>query len=143
VLTSDAQLSLAVPGVREAVLWVSNRWRTRFARDGITVDGSSGDFLDGGARTRTPVGRRTDLLIAIDGRWQSGLAFDDALLTASAAAAGMTMGIAHRVGGGLGDGTGVTIQPFVRAQAGRVRSSAAAASGIAGGIVGLTILSRF
>jgi hypothetical protein len=139
VLSSDAQLFLAVPGTRDAVLWVSNRWRAQFARDGISVDGSSGDYLYGGARTTLPVTLHTDLLIAADSWWQSGLAFDDALLTASTVGGGATVGIAHHFGG-------VTVQPFARVQAGRVRTSQRPNDGaatVAGGSLGLTILSRF
>jgi len=136
VLSTDAQLFLAAPRVREAVLWVSNRWRASFARDGATVSGSSGDYVDGGFRTSVPLSRWTDLLLAADGRWQSGLAFDDALITAGTTSGGITVGVPHRTGN-------LTIQPFARAQIGRVRTSDAVASAMTGGTVGLTILSRF
>lgn len=136
MLSADAQMQLAVPRVREAVLWASSRWRSRFARDGITVEGSSGTQLDGGVRTTLPLARATDLLLAADGRWQSGLAFDDALLTAAAAGGGLTAAVAHRVGG-------ITVQPFARVHAGRVRTSPTASNAATGGAVGLTVLSRF
>lgn len=136
VLAADAQLYLAVPGVREAVVWGASRWRASFARDGVRVTGSRGTYLDGGTRVVAPLGARTDLLAAIDGRWQSGLAFDDALLTAQASAGAATFGIARRIGG-------VTLQPFARAQVGHVRASALASAPFAGGSLGVTMLSRF
>jgi hypothetical protein len=140
VISADAQLHLAAPRVREAVLWVSSRWRSSFARDGVSVSGSSGEYLDGGVRTSIPVTARTDVLLAVDGRYQSGLGFDDALLTASTTGAGLTAGVARRIGG-------VTVQPFARVQTGHVRSAAADRPGgsatVAGGSLGLTILSRF
>lgn len=135
-LGADAQLRLAVPGTREAVLHVSNRWRARFARDGVTVEGSSGDYLDGGARTTLPMTPHTDLLLGADARWQSGLAVDDALLTARAAAGGLTVGVVRRAGG-------LTVQPFARAQAGRVRAGRRASAATTGAALGITALARF
>jgi hypothetical protein len=140
VISSDVQLHLAAPRVREAVLWVSSRWRAQFARDGVSVEGSSGEYLDGGLRTSVPMTPRTDLLLAVDGRWQSGLSFENALLTAASTSGGLTFGVTHRAGT-------VTIQPFARLQAGRVRTTEATrpqgSASIAGGSFGLTILSRF
>jgi hypothetical protein len=140
VLSADGQLHLAAPRGREALLWVSSRWRAQFARDGVSVDGSSGEYLDGGLRTAIPMTVHSDLLLSVDGRWQSGLSFDDALLTAASTGAGVTMGLAHRVGA-------VTVQPFVRGQLGRVQSMTVSrpdgSASYAGGSVGLTILSRF
>jgi hypothetical protein len=140
IISSDAQLHLAAPRVREAVLWISSRWRAQFARDGVSVEGSSGEYLDGGLRTSIPMRPRTDLLLAVDGRWQSGLSFDDALLTAASAGGGLTLGVVHR-------GGAVTVQPFARLQAGHVRTTNAAhpdgSASAVGGSVGLTILSRF
>jgi len=136
VLSSDAQVHLAAPNVREAVVWLSSRWRSRFARDGVQVQGSSGEYLDGGVRVLAPLARRTDLLLAADARWHSGLAFDDALLTASAAAGGVTAALSHHFGA-------LTVQPFARGQLGRVRATRDAATPLIGGAVGLTALTRF
>ncbi len=136
VVSSDAQLSLAVPRVREAVLWASNRWRSRFSRDDITVEGSSGTYVDGGFRTRLPATRRTDVLLAVDGRYQSGLSFDDALITARATSGGLTLGVAQRFGN-------LTLQPFARGQIGQVNSGRGATASMAGGSLGLTLLTRF
>jgi hypothetical protein len=136
VLTTDVQLQLAAPRVREAALWVSNRWRSSFSRDGATVNGSSGDYLDGGLRVTLPVSGRTDLTIAPDVRWQSGLDFDDNLLTAQAFAGGVTVALAQRIGQ-------LTLQPYARAQGGRLTVRQGASTSMTGGSIGVTLLSRF
>jgi hypothetical protein len=136
VFTSDVQLQLAAPRVRELVVWGTNRWRARFSRDGVTVPGSSGNYLDGGLRTSLPVAARTDYFLAGDARWHTGLDLDDALATAGVAGGGLTFGLSQRVGI-------LTVQPFVRGQAGRLRFQRAADASFTGGTAGLTILTRF
>ena len=79
LLGLDAQLQLAVPRLREFVLWTSFRVRSAFALDGVTVDGSDARYLDGGLRLDVPVGRRTDVFATADGRWHSGLGLDEGL----------------------------------------------------------------
>lgn len=136
VLTADAQLQLAVPRVREATLWVSNRWRSSFARDGITVGGSSGNYLDGGFRTTVPLTRRTDLTLAADGRLQSGLSFDEGILTAATTAGVLTAAVSQRV-------AGLTLQPYARAQVGGITAKPGERTTMTGAVLGLTVLARF
>ena len=136
VLTTDLQLQLAAPRLRELVLWSTNRWRARFSRDGVTVPGSNGNYLDGGLRGSLPLGVRTDLFAAADARWHTGLEVDDALATAGVTGGGLTLGLSRRAGA-------LTVQPFVRGQAGRLRFQRAADATFTGGTAGLTILTRF
>jgi hypothetical protein len=136
VLTTDLQLQLAAPRLRELVLWSTNRWRARFSRDGVTVPGSAGNYLDGGLRGSLPLGVRTDLFAAADARWHTGLDVGDALATAGVTGGGLTLGLSRRV-------AALTVQPFVRGQAGRLRFQRATDASFTGGTAGLTILTRF
>jgi hypothetical protein len=136
VFTTDLQLQLAAPRLRELVLWSTNRWRARFSRDGVTVPGSAGNYLDGGLRGSLPLGVRTDLFAAADARWHTGLDVGDALATAGVTGGGLTLGLSRRV-------AALTVQPFVRGQAGRLRFQRATDASFTGGTAGLTILTRF
>lgn len=140
VLGGDAQLQLAVPRVRELVLWSAVRYRANYARDGFTVDNSNGTYFDAGVRSAIPLTVRTDLVLAADGRSHSGLAVDEGLPTSGVTSGTVTLGVAQRVGG-------LSLQPFVRTTAGRVQARGAARdrqsadfTGFSGGLV---IISRF
>ena len=136
VFTTDLQLQLAAPRLRELVLWGTNRWRAPFSRDGVRIEGSSGNYLDGGLRASLPLAGRTDLFTALDGRWHTGLDLDDALTTAGVAGGALTLGLSQTFGH-------VTVQPFVRGQAGQLRFTRADGASYTGGAAGLTILTRF
>jgi hypothetical protein len=136
VITADVQLQLAAPRLREAVIWVSEAWRAPFSRDGVRVDRSSGNYIDAGFRTSIPTGRRTDVLLAIDGRWQTDLEFDPGIATADAVGGRLTAGLARRMGG-------LTLQPYARFELGRVGAADDARATFTGGTVGLSLLSRF
>jgi hypothetical protein len=136
VFTSDLQVQLAAPRLRELVVWGTNRWRARFERDGLTVPGSSGNYLDGGVRASLPLGTGTDLIAAGDARFHTGLDLDDALTTAGVTAGGLTLGLSRRAGV-------LTVQPFVRGQLGQLRFQRLDSRTFTGGTAGLTILTRF
>ncbi len=140
VLGADAQLQLAVPRLRELVLWSAARYRANYARDGFTVDNSNGTYFDAGVRSAIPITVRTDLVLAVDGRSHSGLAVDEGLPTSGVTSGTVTLGFAQRIGG-------LSLQPFVRTTAGRVQARGAARdrqsadfTGFSGGLV---IISRF
>jgi hypothetical protein len=136
IFTTDLQLQIAAPRLRELVLWGTNRWRTPFSRDGVRVEGSSGNYLDAGLRGTLPLAGRVDLVTALDGRWHTGLDLDDALTTAGVTGGALTLGLSRAVGA-------VTVQPFVRGQAGRLTFTRAESASYTGGAAGLTILTRF
>ncbi|MDF1504479.1 hypothetical protein [Roseisolibacter sp. H3M3-2] len=136
VVTTDVQLQLGAPRLRELVLWGTNRWRARFSRDGVTVPGSSGNYLDGGVRMTAPVTARTDVFTALDGRWHSGLDLDDALTTAGVSGGALTLGLSRAFGP-------VTVQPFARGQLGQLRFTRLPSTSYVGAAGGLTILTRF
>lgn len=140
VMGADAQLQLVGARGGDVVLWTSARYRAGFARNGLTVSGSDGVYVDGGVRARQPLARRTDLVMALDGRFHTGLALDQGLATSGVAGGTGTIGVAHRVGG-------VSLQPFVRASGAALRARGPSpgrprtnVSGVTGGFV---ILTRF
>ncbi len=140
ILSADAQLQLGVPRLRELTLWSAVRYRSNFSRDDVTVDSSNGIYYDGGIRTTIPLAPRTDLIVALDGRYHSGLAIDAGLPTSGVTSTSATLGFSQRLGA-------LAVQPFVRASLGRVQARGAARSlqqadftGLAGGLV---IISRF
>lgn len=140
VLSADAQLQLGVPRVRDLTLWSAVRYRTSYSRNDVTVDDSDGMYLDGGARTTLPIGARTDLVVAANGRFHTGLAIDEGLPTSGVTSGTLTLGVSRRVGM-------LSLQPFARGTMGSVnaRGSArdrqqASFTGLTGGLV---IITRF
>lgn len=139
IFTTDVQIQFAVPRVREFVLWGSNRFRTRYERDGREVAGTSGNYFDGGLRTSIPLSGSTDLLFTGDGRMHSGLAINQGLATSGVISGGGTLGLVHRAGT-------FTIQPYLRAQGGQLRpriTGTAPRTAFFGGTAGLVIATRF
>lgn len=138
VYTSDVQLLLAVARVRELVVWGSNRFRERFERDGVGVEGSNGNYLDAGVRTRVPMSRTVDLLVTGDVRRHSGLAINQGLATARSTSVGSTLGLVVQAGK-------YSIQPYLRGRSGSVQPRADNATSISfsGASAGIVLLTRF
>lgn len=136
LLAADGQLQLAVPYVREAVLWSAFRYRAPFARDGVRVADSDGTYLDAGARTSIPVLPALDLVLGLETRRHSGLPFDPGLPTAGARINAFTTAVVIRRGT-------VSFQPYARLQAGRIDAHALGSGSATGASLGLTALVRF
>jgi hypothetical protein len=138
IVTSDVQLQLAAPRVNELVLWAAHRFRSQFERDGVKVNGSSANYIDGGLRTSVPLRPTLDLLITADGRYHSGLSINQGLATSGVVSGGATLGLIARAGN-------FSLQPYLRAQAGSlsVRDSAAPSTSFTGGSVGFLVVTRF
>ena len=133
VLSADWRLRLGTTRFREFTLYAVDRYRSSYEADGASVDGSSGNYLDAGLRAVRPVGGRTDLLIGLQLRHQTGLDVDRTLSTAAARSAGLMLGLSHSVGG-------LMLQPWVRGQAGQIDAGAGSVTmtGASGGLaVGL------
>jgi hypothetical protein len=135
VISGDLQLLLAPGRLRELIVYSSYLWRAAYARDGRTAAGSSGHYAAGGLRGAIPVATRLDVVLAGEGRWQSGLEINEGLPTAGVRAATVTVGLSTRR-------AMLTIQPYLRAQLGTLRERGAAGgpisrsfSGVAAGIV--------
>ncbi len=138
IVTTDIQLELAAPRVNEFVLWTSHRFRSQFERDGVKVNGSSANYIDGGLRTSVPLRRSLDLLVTADGRYHTGLSINQGLATSGVISGGGTLGLIARTGN-------LSLQPYLRAQAGSlsVRDSAAPSTSFVGGSVGFLVVTRF
>ena len=130
IFTVDWQLRVATTRLRELTLYVVDRYRTPYERGGRDVEESGGNYLDGGVRAVFPLSPSTGVLTAINLRHQTGLKSDSTLATAATAGAGVTLGLQRSLGSGF------ELQPFVRADYGRIKSvdASAAATGLAAGI---------
>jgi len=140
VFSGDAQLQLAPGRLQDVVVYSSYLWRAAYARDGRTAAGSSGHYVAGGARAAVPLAPGTALIVGSEGRWQSGLAVNEGLPTAGVQALNFTLGLSARRGL-------LTLQPYVRAQAGQLHQRAIdraterrTFAGLSGGVV---LISRY
>jgi len=113
VYTLDWQLQLAPPpSFRELTFYAVDRYRAEYSRSGQTVSGSGGNYLDLGARSTLRAGQKMGVLLWLSARHQTGLDSDRALATASVRSGALTLGLVRDMGSGL------SMQPFVRGQAG-------------------------
>ena len=130
IFTVDWQLRVATTRLRELTFYLMDRYRSPYERGGREVEESSGNYLDGGVRVVFPLSPSTGLLSALNLRHQTGLKSDSTLATAATAGAGLTLGLQQSLGGGF------ELQPFVRADYGRIKSvdASATTSGLAAGI---------
>ncbi len=140
VYSADAQLQLAAPHTRELLVYSAYRWRAPFARDGITVERSSGKYLDTGVRGALSMGPGRDFVFAADGRWHSGLGVDLGLPTSGVTSGALTMGFNIRR-------ALMSWQPYLRGQAGalsqRTASALRTSQSFRGMTAGLVFSSRF
>lgn len=140
VLSGDAQLQIAAPRVRELLTYASYRWRAPFARDGRTVEQSSGQYLELGLRSAWPLATGRDLLVGADARWHSGLGIDQGLPTAGVASVGVTSGVQWSMGG-------ISWQPYVRGQLGTLTQRSTLSPRVSQSFVGigggLIVVTRF
>ena len=129
VYTASWQLRVGTRHFRELTLHATDRYRTRYEQGGARVAGSDGNYLDAGLRAVRSLGGRTDLLAGLNVRHQTGLEVDESLATAGAVAGGVTLGLSRALGGLL-------VQPYVRAQLGRLDTGGQRVSttGFGGGI---------
>jgi hypothetical protein len=130
IFTLDWQLRLAAPGFSDLTVYAVDRYRSSFQREGVSVDGSSGNYLDAGVRGVFVAAPRTGVLMALNLRHQTGLDVDNTLATAAVRSGALTLGIVQQLPHGY------TLRPFVRGQLGKIESgdASATATGIAGGV---------
>lgn len=130
VATIDARLNVAASGFQQFAIYLVDRYRSSFSRDGVTVAESAGNYLDAGIQTVYALSPRTGFLTAINARHQSGLGFDTGIQTAAIASGALTLGITRQFGNGF------ELAPFARAQLGRLESGTESTNvrGFAGGV---------
>ena len=129
-LAGSAILELGVRGFRSFTLAITDRYRSRFTGfDGEKASGSSGNLVEGSLGFITGQGGRAGLAVRVEGRFDSGLEVDNTITTAAMTSGGLTVGLFAPIGR-------ATLQPFVRAQIGRLDTGedAATATGFGGGI---------
>ncbi len=130
IYTLEWQLRLAAPEFSELTLYAVDRYRSSFQREGVRVDGSSGNYLDAGVRGVFVAAPNTGVLMALNLRHQTGLDVDNTLATAAVRSGALTLGIVQQLP------RGYTLRPFVRGQLGKIESGdvSATATGVAGGV---------
>ena len=136
IMTADWQLRVPTPAIRDLTFYVVDRYRTSYQRERARVDGSSANYFDAGVNGVLPLGRSTGVLVRLNGRHQTGLGVDATLATAAVRSAALLLGLDHQSVGGM------SIQPFVRAQKGQLKSGTASNS-LSGTGGGLTVGMRF
>lgn len=114
-LTAEWQLRVAAPRFSELTVYVVDRYRTSYEQGDSTVAGSSGNYLDFGARGVIPATRSLGIIARLEGRHQTGLEADNTLATAAMVTGAATLGLAYERGR-------YALQPFVRAQFGSVET---------------------
>jgi hypothetical protein len=136
IYTVEWQLDIATRRLRDASLYVVDRYRTSYEQNGQSVEESDGNYLDAGLRLVFPAGPRTGITSALSVRHHTGLKSDDALATAATATAALTLGLSRDLG------SGYMLQPFLRAQMGTIETGDNSADANAFGL-GITLGRRF
>jgi hypothetical protein len=139
-LAATWRLQIASRRVHDLTLTVVDRYRSAFTdADGVSVAGSSGNYLDaslGGmlGGVRRAGGRGAGVVFGLSARHQTGLSIDNSITTAGVTSGGVLLGLALPAGRSL-------LQPYVQAQLGRLDTGAGttSATGLA---FGLTLGSR-
>ena len=137
IYTGEARLRLAARRFSDLTLYGITRYRSRFTQDARTVAASDGWYSDAGVRAVLPISPRTGLVAAASGRYQTGLAFDASLAAASVRSGSLLLGLARDVGAGY------SLQPFVKGEAGRVRTGSGTSAPLTSASAGLALGVRF
>jgi hypothetical protein len=135
IFTADWQMRLAVPRMRELVVYATDRYRSNYSRAGEKVPESSANYFDVGANGVAPLSPRAGIVMGLSLRHQTGLAADSSLASAAARVGGASLGLRYERGNYL-------VQPMIQAQLGRVdtRRATADVREVAGAI---TLTRRF
>jgi hypothetical protein len=139
VMSSDVQMLFAAPRFRQLMGYASFRWRAPFARNGTSVDKSSGQYFDSGLRAALSLGPQRDLVLAADTRLHTGLGVDEGLPTAGVASGSLSAGLEVRRGL-------MSLQPYTRVQSGVLRQRGvvgAPTQAFSGVALGLVAVARF
>lgn len=136
IYTVEWTLDFATRRLREASLFVVDRYRSSYEQNGQAIDESSGNYLDAGLRLIFPAGARTGIITALALRHQTGLKVDNTFSTAAAATGALTVGVSRELA------SGYMLQPFLRAQLGKIETGENSANANAIGL-GVTFSRRF
>lgn len=95
-MSATVQYEFGAAGWRESSLGAGARMRAAYSdASGTRVAGSNATFFEGAfaAVRGGPTG--AGLVLGLDGKWQSGMTFTEALVGAAASTAGVTLGFEH------------------------------------------------
>jgi hypothetical protein len=136
IYTLEWRLDLATRRLREASVFLIERYRTSYEQNGEEVEDSDGSYFDAGLRLVFPAGAHTGLITALSVRHQTGLGSDNTVSTAALAGGALAVGLSRDVG------SGYTLQPVLRIQRGTIESGPNSASASALGL-GITLSRSF
>jgi hypothetical protein len=124
------QWQFATPGFRDLSLYVVDRYRTKYDEGGPSITGTSGNYLDAGARAAIPLGESTSWTVGLGFVDQTGLSVDNSFATAGIVAGTVTLGLAQDFGA-------YRLEPFVRGGYGKLDmgSHSPTAASFGGGVV--------
>lgn len=131
----DASFHIASRTFKDPVIYLSDRMRGSFTRDGQSVPGSSANYLSAGIRTGLRLTRAADLTAAVDVWNHSGLTADNSLVTAATTSESATVGLDVHSGE-------YGVRPFVRIRRGTVDTGLQQTS-VSGFSFGTTLVKRF
>lgn len=121
VLTLESSLAFDGERIRAGRIYGALLRQSSFSRDGVSVDGASGTYLNGGLDGGLVFSRSFDLHLGADALMQSGLEVDNTLMTAKANSVGALAGLRFH-------GTGGSFEPFARFTTGSVDPGAGSVS---------------
>jgi hypothetical protein len=131
----DASFHIASRTFKDPVIYLSDRTRGSFSRDGQSVAGSSANYLSAGMRAGYQLARSTDLTASVDVWNHSGLTADNSLVTAATTSESATIGLDFHSGE-------YGFRPFVRMRRGNVDTGIQQTS-VSGFSFGTTLVKRF
>jgi hypothetical protein len=136
IVTAEAKLDIATHVLRELSVFASERYRTSYKRDGITVPQSSANYFEIGALGVKSIAPRTDASLELSVRTQSGFKADSAMATAAMSGFGASAGVTHQLQ------SGYLVQPFLRLRKATIKNGSVS-SGASGFSIGVTVSKRF
>ena len=131
----DATFHFASRALKDPAIYLSDRMRGSFSRDGQTVAGSSANYLSAGARGGVQLNRSADITAAVDVWTHSGITADNALVTAGTTSESATLGVDLHSGE-------YSFRPFARLRHGTIDTGIQQAS-VSGFSFGTTLVKRF
>lgn len=131
----ELQWRVGTTRLRDLTVYVADRQRTSYTRGDSTMAGSSGNYLNFGARGVIPAWRSGGVLLGVDARRHTGLTVDNTLATAAAFVGGGTIGLVLERGR-------YAFEPFARAQFGNIETGAERTS-VRALAIGMSLAARY
>ena len=136
IFTAEWRLRLASTRLQEFSISLMDRFRTSYSRNGQTVEGSSGNYLDATVLVAHAVSERSSVSWEISGRHHTGLKSDSTLTSAAMSGAGLRVSFSQQLS------SGGVIQPFGQFRIANLKNGNETGSAT-GFSIGLTVLRGF